>query len=122
MENTNKDLTPTETDNTALPTEVSEQEEENTTVPKEADTLEPEDSDTPASEGEDEDDAEPERKILFMKAAQGYGMIFGFGVGYILSGILSELGFAAGKFECVLLCMFAGMGIGYLISNKKPKK
>ncbi|MDO4489617.1 MAG: hypothetical protein Q4B85_00875 [Lachnospiraceae bacterium] len=62
---------------------------------------------------------EEERKILFLKAAQGYGMIFGFGGGYILSGILSELGLQAGKFECVILCMFAGIAIGTLLSNKK---
>lgn len=64
------------------------------------------------------DSQEPERKIGFLKAAQGYGMIFGFGVGYILSGVLSEMGFQAGKFECVILCMFAGIIIGSLAGGK----
>lgn len=102
-ENTN--FTPTETDDTTLLAEESETaEEENAAIPEDA---------------EEESLPEPERKILFMKAAQGYGMILGFGVGYILSGLLSEIGIPAGKFECVILCMFAGLAIGYLISNKK---
>lgn len=68
-----------------------------------------------------EEDEEPEKKFLFMKATQGYGMIFGFGIGYVLSGILSEMGFAAGKFECVIICMFAGILISGLIGDKKRK-
>ncbi len=64
---------------------------------------------------------EEEKKTGFFKAAQGYGMILGFGAGYILSGILNELGIAAGKFECVIVCMMAGMAIGYLVSNRKDK-
>lgn len=71
---------------------------------------------------EAEEDVTEEKKVLFLKAAQGYGMIFGFGAGYILSGLLTEIGIPAGKFECVILCMFAGMAIGYLISKKKEKK
>lgn len=73
-------------------------------------------------EEEAEEVEETEKKVLFLKAAQGYGMILGFGAGYILSGLLTEIGIPAGKFECVILCMFAGMAIGYLISKKKEKK
>ncbi|MCQ2510197.1 MAG: hypothetical protein MJ116_07000 [Lachnospiraceae bacterium] len=82
-------------------------------------------NDEASADGEsdqDEDVEESERKILFLKAAQGYGMIFGFGAGYILSGILSELGLQAGKFECVILCMFAGIAIGSILTNKKSGK
>ncbi len=91
-------------------------EESETAEAVTSEIIEEETSDTPSEEKE-----EPvqEKKVLFMRAAQGYGMIFGFGIGYILSGILSEMGFAAGKFECVIVCMLAGMAIGYLISNKK---
>lgn len=81
-----------------------------------------EDVTTSEEDEQDEDTVESGRKILFMKAAQGYGMIFGFGFGYILSGILSELGLQAGKFECVILCMFAGIAIGSILSNKKTGK
>lgn len=73
---------------------------------------------TAEDEDEEEEAPEEERKVLFLKAAQGYGLILGFGVGYILSGLLSELGFQAGKFECVILCMFLGALIGYLLSRK----
>lgn len=121
MENKNKELTPTETDDTTLLIDVSGSDEETSADLEEKDLSKPEEEEVSESEEEDDmDEQEGERKILFMKAAQGYGMILGFGVGYILSGILSELGFVAGKFECVILCMFAGIAIGYLISNKKP--
>lgn len=77
-------------------------------------------SDQSSSDETESASEEPEEhRILFLKAAQGYGMILGFGGGYILSGILSELGLQAGKFECVIVGMIAGMAIGYLISNKK---
>ncbi|MDO4615886.1 MAG: hypothetical protein Q4B03_00300 [Lachnospiraceae bacterium] len=71
---------------------------------------------------EDEQEEVSEKKVLFLKAAQGYGMILGFGIGYILSGILNELGIQAGKFECVIVCMLAGMAVGYLISKKRDRK
>lgn len=79
-------------------------------------------AETPAMDPDStEEEEELEKKFLFLKAAQGYGMIFGFGIGYVLSGILSEMGFAAGKFECVIICMFAGILISGLIGDKKRK-
>ncbi len=107
-------------------------EEEETKEPTDAEVSEEEAlMETGAAEKEPEEEApmeteseeeEPEKRVLFQKAAQGYGMILGFGFGYILSGILTELGIPAGKFECVILGMFAGMAIGFLVSNRKEKK
>ncbi len=76
-------------------------------------------AETAADPEEEPESPEEEKKVLFLKAAQGYGMILGFGVGYILSGILSEFGLEAGKFECVIICMLAGMAIGYLVSKRQ---
>lgn len=98
----------------------SDTEEAISSMPQDELTAPSVEEETPVEE-EDTEDPEEEKKILFMKAAQGYGMIFGFGVGYILSGILSELGLQAGKFECVIVCMFAGIAIGSFLSNRKNK-
>lgn len=81
---------------------------------EEADAVE-----TSAIEEMEDETLPPVGKKSFLKAAQGYGMIFGFAGGYILSGVLSEIGFQAGKFECVILCMFAGGIIASLLSSKK---